>query len=228
MDISYDMTVSDFIKVVKDKHLSNENIRIMLGQLGETISKNSISNIYIVAGFEIKDNRKKIIEPTEKVNYEMTLKEAIPLARSLRMHNEKNTKNTNSEVVKKEKKPSPIVIDKPKEQLENEFTGRIQSNLFPIDPGAEAKDFILKALGLTNDELESIKNLIYSKNEFNSNSFESIYEAIKQLGGRERINKTYYISKEIIDRVAEFAEVKSVKVSQFVEVALLDAIKKYQ
>ena len=60
------------------------------------------------------------------------------------------------------------------------------------------------------------------------NSSESIYESIKQLGGRERINKTYYISKEIIEKVAQFCDDKSVKVSQFVEIAILEVIKKYE
>lgn len=230
--LSLDMTVMKFIEVVKDQQLSNDYIRMALGKLGETLSKNSISNIYIAAGFEVKDARKKLIEPTEDADYRMTLKEAIPLARALRLKNEKtsNPKPQQKGYIK----PRAIVIDPviepPQEQVPTQFAGRIQSNPFTLDQPTEATDFILAALNLTRNELESIKNLIYSQNESNSNPIESesIYEAIKQLGGRERINKTYYISKEIIDLVASFTEEKSVKVSQFVEVALLDALKKYQ
>lgn len=230
--LSLDMTVMKFIEVVKDQQLSNDYIRMALGKLGETLSKNSISNIYIAAGFEVKDARKKLIEPTEDADYRMTLKEAIPLARSLRL---KNEKTSNPKLQRKGYiEPKVVVIDPieepPQEQVPTQFAGRIQSNPFTLDQPTEATDFILAALNLTRNELESIKNLIYSQNEFNSNPIESesIYEAIKQLGGRERINKTYYISKEIIDLVASFTEEKSVKVSQFVEVALLDALKKYQ
>ena len=228
--LSLNMTVAKFIEVVKDQQLSNDYIRMALGKLGETLSKNSISNIYIAAGFEVKDARKKLIEPTQDADYRMTLKEAIPLARALRSKNEKtsNPKPHPRGYIK----PKTIVIDPvnepPQEQVPTQFVGRIQSNPFPIDQPAEATDFILAALNLTRSELESIKNLTYSKNESNSNLIESIHEAIKQLGGRERINKTYYISKEVIDLVAEFAEDKSVRVSQFVEIALLDALKKYQ
>ena len=226
------MTVAEFISVVKDRQLSNDYIRMALGKLGETLSKNSISNIYVAAGFEVKDARKKLIEPTPEADYRMKLKEAIPLARALRLKNEK-TGNPKPQT-KGPIKPKAIVIDPvsepPQEQVPTQFAGRIQSNPFPLEQAAEATDFILAALNLTRSELESIRNLIYSQNESNSNLIESesIYDAIKQLGGRNRTNKTYYISKEIIDLVAEFAEDKSVKVSQFVEIALLDALKKYQ
>lgn len=231
-NLKLDMLVADFVDMVKSLQLSNENIRKILVDLGETLSKNSITNIYTVAGFEVLDSRKKIIEPTKKANYEMTLRDAIPLARSLRMQHDKTAAKQPKEKVRKETKP--VVIDTrnkdTQEQQPTQFVGRIQSNPFEIERAPEATEFILAALNLTHNQLESIKNLINSNNESNSNPFESesIYEAIKQLGGRDRKNKTYYISEDIINLVAEFAEGKSVKVSQFVEIALLDAIKKYQ
>ena len=217
--LNLDMRIVDFIAVVKQQQLSNEKIRVILAELGEVLSKNAISNIYTAAGFEVLDNRKKIIEPTAQASYDMTLKEAVQLARALRTKSDKQPKQ------KKVIEPKAVIIEAP---APIEFGERIQSNLFPVEQAAEAKDFILAALDLTQNELESIKNLINSKNEFSSNPFESIHEAVKELGGRDRKNKTYYISTEIIDRVAEFAEEKSVKVSQFVEIALLDAMKKYQ
>lgn len=228
--LNLNMLVVDFIAVVKQQQLSNESIRMFLGKLGETISKNSIPHIYTAAGFEVKDNRKKIIEPTKNANHKMTLKEAIQLARMLRSQQEKATAKQPKIKTPKESKPVVIAVTENniQEQPETEFVGRIHSNPFPMEQAAEAKDFILAALDLTQSEFESIKNLINSKNEFGSNPFESIREAVKELGGRDRKNKTYYISQEIIDRVAEFAEDKSVKVSQFVEIALLDAMKKYQ
>lgn len=220
------MTVVEFINIVKQQQLSHDKIKLILGELGEKISKNSISNIYTVAGFEIIDSRKKIIEPTANANYEMTLKEAIPLARALRTQQEK--KSSEHPKVKVEKKSPPVEIIPSQGKLPSEFGERIQTNPFEIEQAAEAKEFILASLGLTNNELDSLKKILHSNDELNSNPIESIYGEIRLLGGRERVNKTYYISKEIIDLVAEFTEGKSVKVSQFVEVALLDAMKKYQ
>lgn len=221
--LNLDMSMADFIEVIKKQRLSNENIRTILRELGETLSKNSISNIYMAAGFEVKDARKKIIEPTDQASYNMTLKEAVQLARALRIKNEKQPKQ------KKIVEPKAVIIEAPAAKTV-ELGERIYSNPFSIERAAEAKDFILAALELTHNEFESIRNLIHSNNEFNSNPFESesIYESIKQLKGRERTNKTYYISKEVIDLVAEFAEEKSIKVSQFVEIALLEAMRKYK
>ena len=95
---------------------------MILGEFGEVLSKNSISNIYTVAGFKVKDTRKKIIEPTDKANFDMTLKEAIPLARALRMKNEKKPKP------KKAVEAKVVVIEAPKERKKNEFGERIYSN----------------------------------------------------------------------------------------------------
>lgn len=223
-----DITVADFINIVKSQQISNENIRKSIANLGEVISVNSIPNIYRAAGFEVIDSRKKMIEPTSKVDYKITLKDAIPLARSLRTQSEKQKDKPKQKPKNSTKTETKAVLVNVLPPKTTEFTERIYSNPFPIEQAAEAKEFILAALELTATQLESIKNLTYSNNESNSNPSESIYEAIKQLGGRERMNKTYYISKEVIERVADFSEDKSIKVSQFVEIALLDAISKYK
>lgn len=226
-NLSLDITVNDFIDVIKSQQISNENIKKLIAKMGETISINLISNIYRAAGFKVVDSRKKIIEPTSKANYKMTLKEAIPMARSLRTQSDRQKEKPKvkpKEIAKTETKA--VIVDVLPSKT-NEFTVRTQTNPFQIEHAADAKEFILAALQLTDEQLESIRNLTYLSNESNSNPSESIYEAIKQLGGRERINKTYYISKEVIERVADFAEDKSIKVSQLVEIALLDAINKY-
>lgn len=225
--VSLETTVADFIEIVKMLKLSNVQVKEMLDSLGDVVSKNSITDIYEVAGFVVKDARKKIIEPTKKVNYEMTLQDAISIARSMRAKKDKQA--VAKPIEKKKTPPTYEIIDTPPVETVvpvEQFAGRTYSNPFPIERPEEAQEFILTALGLTQIQLESIKNLIHSP--ATTNPTESIYESIKQLGGRDRTNKTYYISKEIIERVADFAEDKSVKVSQFIEVALLDAIKKYK
>ena len=223
--VSLETTVADFIEIVKMLKLSNVQVKEMLDSLGDVVGKNIITDIFEAAGF-VKKN--KIFEPTKKVNYEMTLQEAIPIARSMRAKKDKQA--VAKPIEKKKTPPTYEIIDTPPVETVvpvEQFVGRTYSNPFPIERPEEAQEFILTALGLTSLQLESIKNLIYSS-AVATNPSESIYESIKQLGGRDRTNKTYYISKEIIERVADFAEDKSVKVSQFIEVALLDAIKKYQ
>lgn len=226
MSLNLGMTMKEFIDMVQNEKLSNHQVKVLLDEAGEIISKNAITDIYAAGGYVLKDARKRIFEPSDSVHDDMTLETAIVLARSMR--------SKKVPVAKPEKKKLPlayIVNDKsiaesaasvPVEQ----FVGRTYSNSLSIERPEEAQEFILASLGLTSNELESIKGLIHSGLATTFN--ESIYEAVKQLGSRERKNKTYYISTEIIERVAIFTDTKNVRVSEFIEVALLEAIKKYQ
>lgn len=225
--VTLNTTVADFIEIVKNQMLSNIQVKELLDSLGETVSKNIISDIYLAAGFEIVDARKKIFEPVANTNYKMKLKDAINLARLMRIKKEKESKEQTYSV--KEKTESPVIIDVPKDvETGEQFVGITHSNLFELEQPEQAQDFILAALGLTKNQLAVLKQLTDQGEFVRTNSNESIYEAIRKLGGRERINKTYYISKELIELTASFCEDKSVKVSQFVETALLDTLKKYK
>ena len=220
------MKMKAFIEMVQNEKLSNHQVKVLLDEAGEVISKNAITDIYAAGGYVLKDARKRIFEPSDSVQDEMTLETAIALARSMR--------SKKVPVIKPEKKKAPlayVVNDEPiVEPIApvpvEQFVGRTYSNSLSIERPEEAQEFILASLGLTTNELESIKELIHSGSATTFN--ESIYEAVKQLGSRERKNKTYYISTEIIERVAAFTESKNVRVSEFIEVALLEAIKKYQ
>lgn len=156
----------------------------------------------------------------------MTIRDAIVYARSARIEKEKLTKTTSTPKAIKESVPvvtKPVIPTEPIEQ----FAGINVSNPFSVEAPEQAQDFILAALGITKNQL-AIRQQINNDSQFvGMNPNESIYTAVKQLGGRERMNKTYYISKEIIERTALFCDDKHVKVSQFVEMALLEAIKKY-
>lgn len=222
-NLTLSTTVAEFIEIIKKQKLSNVQVKEMLDNFGEVISKNVISDIYEAAGFQVVDARKKIFAPTENVNYSMQLHEAINIARSMRLEKDKQQKSLSKSV--KEKHSLPVVVEPELAPEEKQFVGITHSNPFVIDRPEEAQDFILAALGLTHKQLDSIRMLIDAPNE---SPFKPIYEAIKQLGRRERTNKTYYISKDVIELVTTFTDDRSVKVSQFVEVALLDAIKKYQ
>lgn len=224
MSLNLGMTMKEFIEMVQYKKLSNQQVKVLLDEAGEVISKNAITDIYAAAGYVLKDARKRIFEPSDLIEEDMTLETAIAQARSMRS---KKVPVANS----KEKK-SPLsypIIDEPIAPsvvpLE-QFVGRTYSNPFPIERPEDVQNYILSSLGLTTNELESIKELIKPRSTITSN--ESVYESIKQLGNRERKNKTYYISTEIIERVAAFTEDKNVRVSEFIEVALLEAIQKYQ
>lgn len=224
--IHLETTVAELIEIVKDQKLSNVQIKELLEGLGETLSKNIISEIYHAAGFNVINARKKIFEPSETANYEMTIRDAIVYARSARLEKEKKATPKLKSISTKE--PVPVVTRSPKKvEPVEQFAGINVPNPFSLEAPEQAQDFILAALGITKNQLTILQQLTDESQFVGTNSNESIHAAVKQLGGRERMNKTYYISKEIIERTAAFCEDKNVKVSQFVEMALLEAIKKY-
>ena len=87
---------------------------------------------------------------------------------------------------------------------------------------AEMQSAILEVLDLTHADLDALRSLQSEP------STGTIYEAVSKLKSRKRTNKTYYISEEIAQQVQAFAEAHTIKVSQFIEVALLEAMRKYE
>ncbi|MFG3614373.1 hypothetical protein [Rummeliibacillus stabekisii] len=82
------------------------------------------------------------------------------------------------------------------------------------------------------DELSILKIMINERMQqdmaASTTTENDIYGEIAKLRVRRRKNKTFYVSEEITDDVAQLADKMNIKISQFVEVALLDAIKKYK
>lgn len=85
---------------------------------------------------------------------------------------------------------------------------------------------VLNALGMTLEEVNVLKQMIYER--MNNESSDDIYSEIAKLGGRNRANKTFYVSKDITDEVQQFCDQKGIKLSQFVEIALIQTIMKYK
>lgn len=103
-------------------------------------------------------------------------------------------------------------------------------NLPSIEQAEQIQPLVLAALGLNSIQLDKLKELL---NEAGNESFgfvdedETIYSAIGKLSGRNRKNKTYYISDDLIERISQFSEAHTIKPSAFVEVAVIDALKRY-
>lgn len=222
MDFRYDMTISELVEKMNDG--GSQNVLYAASrEAGKAIPKDVIPYVFKAAHYEYE---KGVYNATESTTPHVTIEELLPKARQLQ---------TVAKVAKLQKETvtqSTVVIPVASKEVAAE-TERIQNIMQPnvVHEGArlpldqqEARTFILQALDLTSDELAVLKSLTQQT----TNLFESIHESIKQLGGRDRTNKTYYLSKEVIERAATFCDDHSVKVSQFIEVAILDAIKKYQ
>ncbi|MFJ7371575.1 hypothetical protein ACIQVU_19415 [Lysinibacillus sp. NPDC098008] len=215
MKFSYGMTIGELV-VEMNNGGSQSTLYAASREAGKAIPKDIIPYVFKAAAYDYEKNMYKATSQTDE---SMTIENLLPLARQLQ-------KQAKIEKLNKDIVASPTVIENGKEPIKEIIESNPLQNELTLANQSEAQAFILEALDLTLDELSFIKEL--AKNKVTTNGIESIYESIKQLGGRDRLNKTYYISKEVIEMAAEFCEEKSVKVSQFVEVAILEAIKKYK
>lgn len=87
---------------------------------------------------------------------------------------------------------------------------------------------LVEMLGFTPKEFGVLKTIIAERMDGESNSGKkNLVEEGAKLRVRERKNRSYYISKEIADRVAELAEENNLKISNVIEVALLDFLHNY-
>ena len=88
---------------------------------------------------------------------------------------------------------------------------------------------LVEMLGFTPLEFNTLKDMIAEKMNVGTDKIEgNLAEEVAKLRVRERKNRSFYISKEIADKVAEVAERNNMKISNVVEVALLDFLQKYQ
>lgn len=81
--------------------------------------------------------------------------------------------------------------------------------------------------GLSPIEFNTLKTMIAERLEGKKQVGSKLIEEVAKLKVRERKNKSYYISIELSDQVAQLAEKNNIKISNAVEVALIDFIKQY-
>lgn len=82
-------------------------------------------------------------------------------------------------------------------------------------------------IGLSQQEFSIMKQMIRERMEHAATTINyDIYDEIARLKVRKRKNKTFYISEDITNEVTKLAEKLNLKISQLVEIALLEMIKK--
>lgn len=93
----------------------------------------------------------------------------------------------------------------------------------------ETRVEVLNALGLTTTQWNVLTEIINERmNQTTLVDINEIYNEVARLKSRKRKNKTFYISEDLTQEVVEFAEELNVKISQLVEVALIEMLKKYK
>ncbi|GEK35438.1 hypothetical protein [Kurthia sibirica] len=108
-----------------------------------------------------------------------------------------------------------------KETLSHELN--IKQEVFDLEPNAIS---LLNVMGLSVDQLNVLKQVANERlNDVDSPV--DVHAAVAKLKYRDRGNKTFYISRAIAEDTAIFTERNALKLSHFVELALLEAMEKY-
>lgn len=99
-----------------------------------------------------------------------------------------------------------------------------------IETNSDGNTEVLNALGLTPSKWNVLMEIIEERMLQMENKVDvnEIYNEIAHLKSRKRKNKTYYISEDLTQEVVELAEELNIKISQFVEVALIETLTKYK
>lgn len=160
-------------------------------------------------------------------NENITIENLLPAAREFHKQTQ-IAKLTNTEPA-----PPKVVVletEKPKKTIEKPELMKTNATTNVLDFGdkEQMQHAILEVLDLTIDDLEALRS-IGQANEQSAAAIEtvSIFEEIKKLSGRDRANKTYFMSKELSNNMKEFADANNIKVSQIIEIAIIDFLKKY-
>lgn len=215
VNFNMQMTIASLVDEMNNGGSQNELYKL------SKINKDVIPYLFKYAGYT-REKQKYVATGT--VQSDLTIEQLLPLAKAL--HQEVKLAKLQKQV---EVPTKAVVIDTvaPVEQSITEIvTTNVGANVNEYSLNfankVEMQSAILEVLDLTLADLEAIKSANVEKQNG------TIYEAVTKLQSRRRANKTYYISEEIAQQVQQFTEAHAIKTSQFVEIALLEAMKKYE
>lgn len=211
MNFSMEMTIAALVDEMNNGGNQQELYK------ASKISKDVLPYLFRAAGYT---REKQQYVPTADVQPDITIENLLPLAKEL--HQETKLAKL-SKAVKTPPTPSAVVVEPvaPPTAPSTNTGANVNEYSFNFANKAEMQSAILEVLDLTAADLDAIKAL---KGEAPTGT---IYEAVSKLQSRRRANKTYYVSEEIAQQVQAFTEAHAIKTSQFVEIALLEAMKKY-
>lgn len=218
MKFSFDMTIEQLVEEMNGGGSQKELYAL------SKIQKDILPFLFKAAGY-IREKQKYVA--AADANTTITIKKLVPIAKELHKQT-KIEKLTNTELV-----ASKVVVleaEKPTQQVENSelMQTNVGANVFDFSDKEQMQHTILEVLDLTPEHLEAIRSigLLREVAEATTDTA-NIFEEIKKLSGRNRANKTYFLSKELTENIKEFANSHNIKVSQIIEIAIIDFLKKY-
>lgn len=219
VNFSFKMTIKELVEEMND----NGGTQKELYNLSK-IPKDILPFLFKSAGYTRE--KQKYVAGTD-ANENVTIENLLPAAKEFHKQTQ-IAKLTNAEPVS----PSKVVVleaEKHKNTIEKqELMGtNAPTNVLDFGDKEQMQHAILEVLDLTLEDLQAIRSIGQATDHPSTSEKGSIFEEIKKLSGRDRANKTYFMSKELSDNIKEFADNNNIKVSQIIEIAIIDFLKKY-
>lgn len=218
MNFSFKMTIKELVKEMND----NGGTQKELYKLSK-IPKDILPFLFKSAGYT-REKQKYVAgtNANENITIESLLLDAKEFHKQTQI-----AKLTNLEPV-----PPKVVVleaEKPKKTIEKQelMETNAPTNVLDFSNKEQMQHAILEVLDLTLEDLQAIRSIGQATDQPSTSEKVSIFEEIKKLSGRDRANKTYFMSKELSDNIKEFADNNNIKVSQIIEIAIIDFLKKY-
>lgn len=119
---------------------------------------------------------------------------------------------------------------KPRTKLKKENSKTTKKNNKVIETDSDLSTEFLNAIGLPHNELTILKETLieYMKQGLIKVNVMDISNEVSKLKSRKRKNRTFYLDEDLIQDVTDLANRSNVKVSQLVEVALIEMLTKYK
>jgi len=219
LNFSFKMTIKELVKEMND----NGGTQKELYNLSK-IPKDILPFLFKSAGYTRE--KQKYVAGTD-ASENITIEKLLPAAKEFHKQTQ-IAKLTNAESA-----PPKVVVlehENPQKTIKKQelMETNAPTNVLDFSNKEQMQHAILEVLDLTMDDLEAIRS-IGQANEQSAAAIQSgsIFKEIKKLSGRDRANKTYFMSKELSDNMKEFADTNNIKVSQIIEIAIIDFLKKY-
>lgn len=212
------MTIKELVKEMNDNGGTQKDLYKL-----SKIPKDILPFLFKSAGYTRE--KQKYVAGTD-ANENITIENLLPAAKEFHKQTQ-ITKLTNAEPVP----PKVVVLEakKPKKNIENQelMETNALANVLDFGDKKQMQHAILEVLDLTLEDLQAIRSIGQATEQPSTLENGSIFEEIKKLTGRDRANKTYFMSKELSNNMKEFADNNNIKVSQIIEIAIIDFLKKY-
>jgi hypothetical protein len=214
MEFSFEMTVQELVEEMNSGG-TQKDLYVL-----SKIQKDILPFLFKAAGYT-REKQKYVAEAGANTN--ITIENLLPVAKEL--HKQAKIAKLKNELVS----PRVVVLEteKPRKQVDNQelIETNVGANVIDFSDKVQMQHAILEVLNLTPEDLEAIRSIGQLKEPTTDKV--NIFEEIKKLSGRDRANKTYFMSKELAENMKEFADNNNIKVSQIIEIAIIDFLKKY-